>query len=116
MATAAFGPTGTDLEEHRLKRVAEEQWPPATTDEEYLGDLRRLCLHAGASIGLFVRRGGPMTMAIHESGSILAEPLPLRSRRLVAAFYSVDRGMLISGYQVAELTDLTLSEEILWCN
>jgi hypothetical protein len=116
MATAPFGPKQLDLEKHRAKRVSEQQWPADTINEQYLSDLRRLCSNRGALIGLFIRRGGPMAIAIHDTDRVLTGPMMVGSRRLVAAFYSVDRGMLISGYQVAELADLTLPEEILWCN
>ena len=86
---------------HTLQRVwRDKQWALGTTPEQYLADLRRSLRDPGTELVLYESRGALVV------GALAPNRVP-QSRRgravgpFVYAVYSVSRGILLTGYQVA---------------
>ena len=101
---------------HLWKRVlVDEQWAEATTADEYLADLRRSIADVSARIVIAVIRGSP-------SAGILAPnrtPIGRRganSGAFVFVGYSVNGGMITTGYQTLDQTRIRLPRNARWLN
>ena len=99
---------------HLVQRVLlEDQWKDGTSVEEYLGDLRAAILDTRARLLIYHRRGGSIA-GVFVTNSV---PIARRGRKhepYLYVVYSADRGIIISGYQVSGVEQISISGEPLW--
>ena len=113
-----LGTHAPSLDVHMVKRIlVEGQWAYGTTTAQYLSDLRRAARARETRISVYVRRGGYIVGAL--SPTIAVIPPSHRGARtlpLLLVVYSVDRGMIISGYQVSTIEQTGIPQEARWLN
>jgi len=100
---------------HLVKRVLfEKQWAYGTTEDEYLGDLRRAVRHQSARIAVYKRWGGIIAAVLSTTDVIPG----IRRGELQLAYllivYSADRGIIVSGYQISNIGAASIPEDALW--
>jgi len=110
--------TADSLTIHLAKRVFDEQqWANGTTGAAYLADLRRAVLAPTAQFVVYDRRGGDLAACIAPTVDVLPpERRGVRQSENLLVVYSVDRGVLITGYQFSDLTEVGVPEDALWLN
>ena len=113
-----LGAHAPSLDIHMVKRIiVEGQWAYGTTTAQYLSDLRRAVRATETRISTYVRRGGYIVGALSPTIAVIppshrgAGTLPL-----LLVIYSVDRGMIISGYQVSTIEQTGIPQEARWLN
>lgn len=113
-----LGNHAPSLDLHMVKRlIVERQWSDSTTTTQYLSDLRRAVRAPETRISTYVRRGGYIVGALSPTVAVIppsrrgAGALPL-----LLVIYSVDRGMIISGYQVSTIEQTGIPQEARWPN
>ncbi|MGH2353123.1 MAG: hypothetical protein ACRDI2_14690 [Chloroflexota bacterium] len=101
---------------HLVKCVLEErQWADGTTVADYVEDLRRAVRHPGARVALYAGRSGPIAATV--SNTDMAVPERRRGEKTLSfliVIYSVDRGVIITGYQFSDLSTVRIPKEALW--
>ncbi|MBI4492754.1 MAG: hypothetical protein HY690_08195 [Chloroflexi bacterium] len=110
LVTAPF-PTS---QPHLVKRLHEEQWL-ATTEAEYIEDLRRAIRHPTARLAIYVRRGGHIAVTLTATDEVV--PPSRRGARALPELlvvYSADRGIIISGYQISSLATTGVPKNARW--
>ena len=116
LSNAAFGSAAQSASAHLSKRIHEDgEWHDSTTAAQYLADLQSVFGRPDAGLYLFERRGGLMLLGVVSTGSVIdqARKGP-RSKNLLAVFYSVDRGRMVSGYQIQTVIKRGIPEDGLW--
>ncbi len=113
-----LGTHASSLDLHMVKRIiVEGQWSDGTTATQYLSDLRRAVRARETRISAYVRRGGYIVGALSPTVAVIppshrgAGTLPL-----LLVVYSVDRGMIISEYQVSTIEQTGIPQEARWLN
>lgn len=103
---------------HLIKRVVlEEQWRDGTTFDEYLVDLRQAILAPSARLAVYERRGGALAATVSATpDAVPEERRGEESLSLLLVVYSVDRGIILTGYQVSELQTARVPEDARWLN
>ncbi|CAA9574428.1 MAG: hypothetical protein AVDCRST_MAG18-2375 [uncultured Thermomicrobiales bacterium] len=106
------------LDIHLAKRVvSERQWTYGTTVVQYLADLRRAIQLPSARLLAYVRRGGYIAGVIVPTASVLTPTqLGLGALPFLLVIYSVDRGIIVSGYQIFALGQAGIPREARWLN
>ncbi|HZS02749.1 MAG TPA: hypothetical protein VFE37_28815 [Chloroflexota bacterium] len=101
---------------HLVQRViADRQWAVGTTEQQYLGTLRRAVRSASARLLMYERRGGILAAALARTRQ--AVPPRQRGARFLPwlyVVYSADRGTIISGYQASGLEELNIPGNARW--
>jgi hypothetical protein len=112
------GTTADSLTYHLTKRtVGEQQWADGTTAADYLDDLRRAVLSPTARFLAYARRGGDLAACFAPTSAILPpERRGIRQEENLLVVYSVDRGLLLTGYQFSALAATGVPEDALWLN
>jgi hypothetical protein len=112
------GTTADSLAIHLAKRTfVEQQWVDGTTAVDYVADLRRAILAPTARYLAYTRRGGNLAASITPATDVLpSDRLGVRHVSNMLVVYSVDRGVLISGYQFSDLSKTGIPEEVTWIN
>ena len=99
---------------HIAKRIRQRQWDGSATSTEYVRDLHA-AVRAAVQLGVYKRRGGTLAVAVAPTNnSVPLSRLGTESRRLLVVIHSADRGRLITGYQVADLTEIDLPDDVVW--
>jgi hypothetical protein len=102
------------LSVHLWRRVlVDEQWAPGTTSADYLDDLRRAVREPGARLAIYLLRQSPQAIVVGPSSVPEARRGP-RAGAWIVVPYSVNGGMLTSGYQVHDLASVTLPSRTRW--
>lgn len=102
------------LAEHVTKRLRQHQWRPPLAPGQYLDDLRA-AVRAASRLGVYRRRGGSLAVVVAPRVDVLPESRAAsESQRLIVVIYSADRGTIITGYQVADLAEVSLPEDVIW--
>jgi len=104
------------LTQHLFQRVLiDEQWAPGTTATRYLADIRSAVVMPSARLLVFFRQGVHIAATITATNRIFP---PMRAGANALAntivVYSADRGILLTGYQFTDLSDLNLPEDVQW--
>ncbi|MDQ6908886.1 MAG: hypothetical protein M3176_18870 [Chloroflexota bacterium] len=101
---------------HLAKRVIDErQWVSGTTAVQYVADLRRAIRHPSSRLTIYERRGGYIAATLTPTSAAI--PVARRasgSLPVLLVAYSVDRGIILSGYQVSDLARTGIPEEPRW--
>jgi hypothetical protein len=111
-----LGDRTSSLNLHFFRRVVvEQQWARSTSPEDYLSDLRMAIVHNSARIGVYMRRGGNIAIAV----AGMSEIVPERRRGIgtlpmILVIYSADRGAIVSGYQFSDWSTVAVPGEIKW--
>ena len=101
--------------EHLARRITERQWPPATTEQQYVEQVRRAARDETARIAIYARRGGNLAAILTQSERVLlTQQRGQKSLPWLFVVYSADRGMIVSGYQATSLQTIALPEDIRW--
>jgi len=94
---------------HLAKRIQQRQWPITTSPESYLNDLQTFAKRDDVKMLLYERRGGNMVAFIGSS------PYTEKgSEKNMIVVYSADHGMIVSGYQFSDFTNLNLGTNQRW--
>jgi len=101
---------------HLAQRVAAEgQWIIGTTAVQYVDDLRRAVRWPGARLAIYPRRAGAIAAIVNQTSDIVPQSrLGPRALRGLLVVYSVDRGILNSGYQSSTFDEVSIPEDALW--
>jgi hypothetical protein len=101
---------------HLAQRVAAEgQWIIGTTAAQYVDDLRRAVRWPRARLAIYRRRAGAIAATVNQTADIVPQSrLGPRALPGLLVVYSVDRGILISGYQFSTFDELSIPEDALW--
>jgi hypothetical protein len=111
MAQAPFPTT----QEHCIRRTQEGQWAEATTDAQYVDDLRRAIRDTTARLAVYIRRGGSLAAVLAQTERIVpANRRGHLTESLLFVAYSADRGGIITGYQAGGLGEISLPEDVRW--
>ncbi len=112
----ALGQREDSLTLHLFKRVVDEQqWAVGTTAAVYLNDLRRGVRSPAARLAIYERRGGIIAVSvIATSGAVPASRLAGNSLPNLIVVYSLDRSIILSGYQFSTLEQTGVPEEVRW--
>jgi hypothetical protein len=101
---------------HFVKRtLVEEQWDAATTIDDYILDLRRAALTAGAQLLAYTRWGDRYAATITPTRQVIPDQrLGRKACPNLLVVYSADRSVIVTGYMFTELSDLNLPGDVLW--
>lgn len=105
------------IAKHLRQRVDEKQWAKATSEAEYLQDLRQAIVSTGSRLLVYHRRGGSIAAVLSATGDVVPEDrrgddwLPL-----LYVVHSADRGILLSGYQASALSRIGVPKDARWLN
>jgi hypothetical protein len=115
-ANRQLGPRASSVVYHLVKRViVDRQWAAAMTTAEYLTDLRSAILSPRARLAIYSRRGGTIAATLTATTLVIPEArLGQDSLDELLVVYSVDRGVLITGYQCSSLATTGIPSEALW--
>jgi hypothetical protein len=99
---------------HLVKRVTQKQWADGTTVAEYVADLRQAAL-AAKNVVLSNQRGGNI-VAFSVATNDIIPPIRRGSDSLpyLVVIYLADRGIIISGYQASDLSEVRIPTDALW--
>lgn len=117
VAGRRLGARAPSLDVHFAKRMSERQWTSATSAQDYLDDLRRAVRLTTARFIAYRRRGGYIACVVSATTDVVEA-----SRRGAAALplllivYAIDRGIIISGYQVSSIEQTGIPGEAQWLN
>lgn len=109
------GAVVSSLTLHLLKRLAEEQWSVGANEGTYLADLRFAIRNRSSRLAVYNRRGGVIALSVSQTIDVL--PSYSRGDRWLPLFvvvYSVDRGMIVSGYQATSIATITIPRDARW--
>ena len=99
---------------HLVKRVTQKQWADGTTVEEYVADLRQAAL-AAKNVVLSNQRGGNIVaFSVATNDIIPAIRRGSDSLPHLVVIYLADRGIIISGYQASDLSEVRIPTDALW--
>jgi hypothetical protein len=100
---------------HLVKRVeTEKQWRNGTSLNEYVSDLQRVAINA-EKIAVYRRRGGSIVLLWARTDEVIAEDHKgLNAKSEIITIYSADRGMIITGYQIKHISEVSLGENLQW--
>ncbi len=101
---------------HLVTRVVKErQWVEGTTAAQYVADLRRAVQQPDSRVLEYPRRGGPIAATISRTDRVLpVERQGVKPEQFLAVIYSVDRGVIITGYQFSSLETISIPREASW--
>jgi hypothetical protein len=101
---------------HLTKRVViEKQWIIGATERSYLNDLRGAVLDPAARLAVYDRRGGPIAATVTPTVNVVPlHRLGSGVESLLLVIYAVDRGMIITGYQISTLAEASIPPEARW--
>jgi hypothetical protein len=102
------------LSAHVWRRVLmDEQWAMGTTADEYLDDLHQAVQAPGTRLAIYSLRQSPHAVVIGPN-SVPPHRRGQRTGALIVVPYSVNGGMLTSGYQVHDLASVSLPPSTRW--
>lgn len=111
-----LGTRADSLRQHLARRIViDQQWTSETTTADYLADLRAAILVPGALLAVYSRRGGMIAAILADTAA--AVPVAGLGPGWLPAMlivYSVDRGVLITGYQCTSLATTGIPQEVRW--
>jgi hypothetical protein len=115
-AGRALGAREPSLRYHLFERVAlNGLWSEETTEEDYAADLSRVARSARVSLAIYWRRGGPIGLVVAPTADVVpVDRRGARAKLYTGAFYSVDWGTIVSGYQFDSLDEVSIPEEARW--
>ena len=93
--------------------MIDRQWSEGTTEEEYVADLQRIVEDADTQLLIYDRGQGPVAAAIGPN-RIPVRRLEAMAQPYLFIAYSADRGSIITGYQVSQLSQVNVTEKPLW--
>ncbi|MGI8550654.1 MAG: hypothetical protein ACR2PL_07670 [Dehalococcoidia bacterium] len=103
------------IREHLAQRIRDEQWSAATTEQEYLGDLRRAIEDSRIHLSVYKRRGGAIAAVLTETQRIVPEERRgAKWEPLLFIAYSADRGIIVTGYQAGALGEIRIPGDAQW--
>lgn len=101
---------------HLIKRVVvEQQWARGTSAQQYLDDLHRAVRHPDARLVVYERGGDYVAATITPTAEIL--PLARRGTQFLPnllVVYSANEGIIRTGYQFSDLSEVDIPEEARW--
>lgn len=110
---AARGPS---LFQHLVKRVLiNQQWVYGTTADQLLDDFRRTATAPSSRFG--VSKRGPASTLIVQAATDQVVSTAHRGPQAgphILVFYSANRGMIVSGYQVDDVTLVAVTRHVRW--
>src|SRR5262249_7886528 len=95
--------------------LVDRQWAVGTTAAEYLADLRSALRHPGAQLVIYDRRGGPIAATVTPVDAGL--PPARRGHRwlpFLLVVYSAERGIMVTGYQISGLAEVSIPAGVRW--
>lgn len=101
---------------HLAQRViGDGQWSAATTEADYLADLRRGIGDPSARLVIYKRRGGPIAATLTPADRALpSDRRGPKSPPWLYVVYAVDRGIIVSGYGASGPQTLSIPEDARW--
>ena len=101
---------------HLVRRVVRNrQWAIETTGEKFVDDVRRSVRWPGAKLALYQRRGGNMAASLAPTReAVPASRQGSLSLPWLLVVYSADRGIIVTGYQIASLDEVSIPEGTRW--
>lgn len=101
---------------HLIRRVmGNGQWTDATSQQDYLDDLRRSIRAPKARLALYQRRGGYLAATLTPTADVIpAIRRGPRSRVELWVVYSADRGIILTGYQVSSRDEVSIPKDTRW--
>jgi hypothetical protein len=107
-------PRAESLSVHLWRRVlVDEQWAPGTTSDDYLDDLRNAAREPGVRLGIYTLRQSPHAVVIGPN-RVPEVRRGVRAGNWIVVPYSVNGGMLTSGFQVHDLANVSLPPSARW--
>ena len=110
------GPRDEALFVHVIRRVVRNrQWALGTTGERYLDDLRRSIRSPKARLALYWPRGGNIAATLSPTDDTV--PTMRRGAEFLSSLwvvYSADRGIIVTGYQVASIEEVSIPKDTQW--
>jgi hypothetical protein len=99
---------------HLVRRVVKEkQWADGTNVSEYLEDLHQVAGDPSSRIVLYDSGRGPVAGAFGPN-TIPSERLGRHAELYVFMVYSVDRSSIITGYQVSDMSKVSIPTGAQW--
>lgn len=101
---------------HLVRRnVGDEQWSWGTTVEQYVADLGTAARSPEARLAICARRGGHLAAVVAPTAAAVATGRRgPRFEPTLLVVYSADRGIILTGYQVADVDAVAFPEDASW--
>ena len=113
MATAAFL-SPASLSDHVMKRIADGQWMPGLSAQQFI-ELSRAVVARASRLALYRRRRGFLAAAVAETSEVVGrQQRGHEAAPLIVTVYSADRARLITTYQFGNDSDLAVPEDAVW--
>jgi hypothetical protein len=111
-----LGTHAASLTYHLFQRVIlEGQWASGTTEQLYLDDLRRSVRYPFGRVAVYERRGGMIVSFVAPTEyAVRFDSRGTNWEPQLVVVYSVDRGIIVTGYQFSTLDKVAIPETARW--
>ena len=107
-----LGSKADSLTYHVVKRIFQKEWPPNTTKDEYLADIKRHVALPGVKIAVYIHKGRLIAAVMAEN--MLPKAFGVDLLPWLFIFYSVGEDAIISCYPAKHEKHANIPGNAIW--